>query len=53
MDQLAVDSALESQPHETPLIVTVAVIVGAGLFSWAVVLSGLYFAWHAIRGFLA
>jgi hypothetical protein len=47
------DSALLSQPHGAPLGVTFVVIVGAGIASWAVVLTGLYYAWAAIRSFLS
>jgi hypothetical protein len=53
MDQAVEESALESRRHGAPLVVTFAVIIGAGVASWAVLLIGVYYAWHAIRAFLA
>jgi hypothetical protein len=52
MTQTIGDSALSRQPRSAPLGVTFAVIMAAGIASWAVVLTGLYFAWAAIRSFL-
>jgi hypothetical protein len=52
MEQAVDESAVPTQPRSVPLLITFVVIIGAGVASWAVVLTGLYFAWAAIRSFL-
>jgi hypothetical protein len=52
MGQTIHDSVVPTQPRSVSLLVTFMVVVGAGLASWAVVLTGLYFAWKSIRSLL-
>jgi hypothetical protein len=52
MEQFVDDSVVPTQPRSVPLLVTFVVIIGAGVASWAVVLTGLYFAWTVIRSHL-
>jgi hypothetical protein len=52
MAQSADDSIAPTEPHSVSLLVTFVVITGAGVASWAVVLTALYFAWKSIRSLL-
>jgi hypothetical protein len=52
MDHALEESGLAPEPNGAPLVITFAIITGAGIVSWALMLAGLYGVWAAIRSFI-